>query len=327
MPKSKITPEIQNRILQLHREGHKYNSIASLVGLDWRTVKGVVARVAKIQEQEHWQAVTRQVDSQILQQHYKLLLAVAQELEREINRQPISRPPHQTAQTILDLTLSEAARRAAGQALLPAGLLVTREDFANARVARYGQRVFKGLQEHEPQLGKFIERWAHSCDAFASERQKLAERLEHAQILEGKQTLVARLLKQGLTESQAADIVSAILTEALEHQVQGMQLMEFQGEARGTDIIVITRVRKDPDQIHEVYSGKGADASTVRTVYENALSWVLQQPEVWDKLSNAYRDIAKWTEEVNKCLDTLVLRGRPAGRCNLCPSAEQVGTV
>lgn len=335
MPKSKITPEIQDLIVHLHRvEGRKYKDIARQVHLDWRTVKGAIERESKFQDQEHWHAVTRQVDAQLLHHHYRTVILLALELESTFSQDPIS--SSQDARTLLNRALMRAVdhateRRAVNRAkesrlldrateegpLLPRPLRNGSDGGASdARVARYGQRLFQALREHEPQLGKFMHWWMGSWDAFALDRQKLARGLEDAQKLKDE------LLKLGLPASQAATTTSGVLIEALEHKVKGMPLMEFQTETRGTDSIAIKRVRQeDPQQVREVYVGNAADA--VQTIYEKALCWALQQPAVWDKLNNANQDITKWALSINNCLDTLVLRGRPAGKCGLCPSAAQ----
>ena len=283
MPKSKITPEIQDLIVHLHRvEGRTYKDIARQVHLDWRTVKGAIERESKSQDQEHWHAVTRQVDAQLLHHHYRTVILLALELESTVSQDPI--PSSQDAQTFLNRALKRAVdhaieRRRFDRAteegpLLPMPLRNGSDGGASdARVARYGQRLFQALREHEPQLGKFMHWWMGSWDAFARDRQKLARGLED------EQKLMDKLLKLGLPASQAAATTSGVLIEALEHKVQGMPLMEFQTETRGTDSIAIKRVRQeDPQQVREVYVGNAADA--VQTIYQKALCWALQQPAV-----------------------------------------------
>ncbi len=72
-------------------------------------------------------------------------------------------------------------------------------------------------------------------------------------------------------------MIIAVLREALERRILGLDPMEFQVEAEGNDYLTVRRGRQSPPRVQEVYSGKPLNG--VHEAYEEALNVVLRQPE------------------------------------------------
>ena len=86
MPKRKVTKETIARIQTLKRSGKNHSEIARELGLDRRTVKAAAEGIGRVLDQEHWEAVSRQVDVSLLERHYSDLLRLAEAVQERINR-------------------------------------------------------------------------------------------------------------------------------------------------------------------------------------------------------------------------------------------------
>ena len=253
MPKVKVTPEIEQRIIQLHRANQTYKNIGRQLGLDWRTAKGVVNRVARVRDREHWEAVTRQVDAELLRQHYSVLMVVAQEVRAIVSLDPVERV-HEIAEIVLEQAQSRAVQRAIEHGMLP-GVSLETKAFGIARdirLADHGHLLLQSLEEHEPQLKTLAARWAHSWDSLVRERGRLTTMVKKS--LLNDEEAQGDLEKQGLSPLQAADTFNAVLTEALEYKLKGLKLMEFETPTEGPGQ-VIRRIRKDPYSVRGIYPG------------------------------------------------------------------------
>jgi len=315
MPTIKVTPEIEEKIIQLHRANQNYRNIGRQLGLDWRTVKGVVSRGAQIREQKHWEAVTHQVDTEFLRQHYRVLMLLAQEVWKVLSYDPIE-PGHAEAKVCLAIAQDRAVRWALDHDILPGMPQVKGTDGTTGDLsqAHLGYMLFQALQAHEPKLKTLIIRWTKSWDALLRLRERLESQVKES--LPGDE-----YLKIGLTPTQAAKNLESALTEALECKLKDLRLMEFETPSKETNVF-IGRLRKDPKIVRPIYIGR--DLEGAQAWYQKALGLALQQPEVWDRLGNAYQGVIRWAGEVKQVIDTLAIRGRPGGMCTYCPSAASL---
>jgi hypothetical protein len=349
MPRTKVTPEIEERIIQLRRAGQSYKRIGNQLDLDWRTVKGVVNQVAIVREQDHWEAVTRQVDADLLRQHYSALMLVAQELRTAVNLDPIERL-RQESQLVLGLAQSRAVHLARDHGMLPGIPSVSRvgSDSGSISLSDHGRLLYQSLGEHEPQLRARLTDWGHSWDVLIRQRESLRanvktsllasqteessesqelteatdedeESSESQEPTESTNKDEEKPKKQRLNPDQVEDVINAALTEALEHKLKRLRIMQFEAPAERAGE-VIRRIRQDPYEVRQIYTGTDLDPALA--LYENVLKLALQQPDVWDRLDYAYQDVMRWTDEINQLVATLGLRGRPSGTCTFCPSSR-----
>ena len=88
MPRRVIGDEVAAKALRLYRQGHSYRAIGAALGIDPRTAKNQVQRVAAEERAEHWKAVAQRVDVRYVEEHYQLMLSTSSGVLRAVKIHP-----------------------------------------------------------------------------------------------------------------------------------------------------------------------------------------------------------------------------------------------
>ena len=74
---AKITDEMIQEFLRLHRQGMSYRAMGRIQGVDPRTVKSRSDKASNEAEREHWESVSRRLDIKYLEEHNRILTRVS----------------------------------------------------------------------------------------------------------------------------------------------------------------------------------------------------------------------------------------------------------
>ena len=102
MSKRKIPDELVAEFIRLRQAGQSYRTIGETCNVDPRTVKSWVERASRQKGKEHWEMVSRQVDTKYLDEHYRLLIVIAAGLQNVVHTQSIDFTHRQDADELID---------------------------------------------------------------------------------------------------------------------------------------------------------------------------------------------------------------------------------
>ena len=285
MPRRVIRDELAAKAASLHRGGQSYRAIGAALGIDPRTAKGLADRVAAGNQQEHWELVERTVDVQYLGEHYQLLLYTGAGVLRAVETHP--KNAGSTVESEVWLTSQVGAALAqARDLLLGRGIATDPGLDGDVEVpSQVCQLLLEGLKEHEPILAAALDGpggWTKQWQRFQRSRQKLIEQARG-------------LLTQLNYEEEAASSMADLVVEIVGQRIMGgAQDSRDNGET----------------PLPDTHAG-------------DDYQWVLEQishPERRRDLRKSGADVSEAASRVESAVVELQLKGRPGGRCSLCPS-------
>ena len=285
MPRRVIRDELAAKAASLHRGGQSYRAIGAALGIDPRTAKGLADRVAASNQQDHWELVERTVDVQYLGEHYQLLLYTGAGVLRAVETHP--KNAGSTVESEVWLTSQVGAALAqARDLLLGRGIATDPGLDGDVEVpSQVCQLLLEGLKEHEPILAAALDGpggWTKQWQRFQRSRQKLIEQARG-------------LLTQLNYEEEAASSMADLVVEIVGQRIMGgAQDSRDNGET----------------PLPDTHAG-------------DDYQWVLEQishPERRRDLRKSGADVSEAASRVESAVVELQLKGRPGGRCSLCPS-------
>lgn len=289
--------------IDLRRKGQAYRAIARKFHVDPRTVKSWVQRAGEEKEKEHWEAVARQVDAKYLDEHYQLLVRIGASLLNAVNTEPVDVHRQLDAKALIDIYIQSALRGAA-DLLQGRGI-----DVESPQFTALSQNLFDGLMDHEPQLKAALGRWRTAWSDFQQACLKLAQQAGNLLKLKKVDPQVAKsLMLQAVQETLGA---------RFSDEPPRSSLVEDVGEEEAA------LVRYNQHSSREVYRGPKQGVQAVCNAYEEVLKQVSLEARM-ESLERAHCSLASCARKVERFVNRLVLKGRPGGRCHLCPhSATQ----
>ena len=312
MTRAKVTEELAAEWDQLHQKGQSFRSIARENSVDPRTVQAWVRRAGDAKRKEHWEAVSRQVDSRYLDEHFRLISRVAAALLDVVHADPIGgREPD--AEKLLRNRMSSVAREAVdilkGRGLnldpLPDGVVDAAVRVREETVARVSRKLVDALMGHEPGMKASIDGWKGCWGRYQKARQELAEACK------------GLFTQRGVPDGIADDLMWGLVREALGVELFGQEPGSCSVERRGEQRVVLVRRWSNTEQ--DLCDGSARDMETCRKAYDLVLEQV-RHPERIRTMLNAYRHLQDRVREVEDSVDRLVLTGVPQSQCTLCPN-------
>ncbi len=309
---AKITEEMTAEFIRLHRLGQSNRAIGQRFGVDPRTVKSRIQRAAQDIEKLHWEDVLRQVDARYLDEHYRVLVAVAIRLQQIVRSDPMFAPPGDDAEKLIKRMVTMEMEGVDGL-LADRGVDMEREVFTSFRDSigeparsRLVRKLIVSLQEHEPTLQIALENWESSWESFQKKRQSLGE--------QARGLLRIKHLDGELVDAVAHEVAESVLLFTLHGNAIGEFQVEEVGDGKARGYIANEFTRK------EVGEGPLKFLTAVSTVYDEILDQ-LSHVERVRPVEEAYNSLRNSIEGMEGLVDTLVLKGRPEGHCRLCPGA------
>ena len=298
MSKRKIPDELVADFIRMRQAGQSYRTIGETFNVDPRTVKSWVERASREKEREHWESVSRQVDTKYLDEHYRLLIMIAAGLQNAVHTQSIDNTDKQDADELIDNEIQRGLRQV--------------EDLLKERgidsTNRRGRRLLEALLEHEPQLKIALDQWKSHWNGFEEMRSDLVQQ-------------AGRLFKQKKVSPKVAEILGIALAR---EQIRIRLLGEEPYSSMIEDISSKKRarlIRHNQKISGEVYKGLKEDVEAARIAYESLLSQVSHEERI-RPVEDAYTSLMVSAQAVEDYTERLVLMGRPRGQCSLCPGSS-----
>ena len=312
---AKITDEMIQEFLRLHRQGMSYRAIGRIQGVDPRTVKSRVDRASDEAEREHWESVSRRLDIRYLEEHHRILTRVSMKLLDIVRTEPmfarcgddaeglINRLIYSLSESCADLLVSRGAvldtPSAASTLLLP-------DSMGRDPRERLGKRLWDSLTEHEPELKEGVDIWVTLWTGFQRQRVKLGR------------------VASGLLEKKKVDLqgVSPAVT-------QGLADAAIMQCVHGFDAASI-RLQETSESKYKVFLGDvplgeefemdSKGSSEILSAWQCFLGGQLRIEARSRPVVNAYEKLKEAVSKLEDMVDAIVLRGRPNGTCSLCPA-------
>ena len=285
MPRRTISDALAAKAASLHRGGQSYRAIGAALGIDPRTAKGLADRVAAGNQQHHWELVEQKVDVQYLGEHFQLLLYTGAGVLRAVETHP--KDAGSTVESEVWLTYQVGAALAQARDLL-LGRGIATDPGLEGEVevpSQVSQLLLEGLKEHEPTLAAALDGpggWTKQWQRFQRSRQKL---IEEARGL---------LAQVGYEEEEASSMAESVVR------------------------VLIQRGEVDAKHRRDI-----GETPLPDTPAADDYQWVLEQishPERLRDLRKSGADVTEVASRVESAVVELQLKGRPGGRCSLCPS-------
>lgn len=306
MGKSKMTQDTVAECVYLNRQGKSYRSIARRLGFDPRTVKAWIQKANEVAEGAHWEAVARQVDVKYLDHHYRMLVQVATAVLDALETDPITthhelpadRLLNQCVQSRLETSLVYISTRsldngpASGQPVLTSDTIV-----------RLGSRLLEALAEHEPQLGKAIEKWENAWSEFRKQQLELLQVATNLFKLDARDEDLAMTLKQ------------PVVQESLQTRLLGREPCSLSIEEHNDEQVFLLAGR--PGTMTRIHRGSKPECMAARDAYAKTLKQVSHEERI-KPVRAAYHDLKRCTSNTQELADQLILIGRPQGQCSIC---------
>ncbi len=313
---AKITAEMVADFIRLHRQGQSYRAIGERYKVDGRTVKARIDKAMKAKEEEHWEAVSRQVDAKYLDEHYRLLGHVALAVLNAVRTQPLFARARDKAEALLhrmiegglgEPALDLLAGRGVDLDTLPTTSMPDR--IGETPKMRLVERLLRGLMEHEATLSQAVEQWEECWDRF---QQRRAEFGQEAQGL----FVLGKTVGETVTTALGAAVADEVLRSTLlNHEIGALEV-----EEREDGRAAILLVRGSSREAEDVCSGLEAELRSTVDAYAQVLSQLRHEGRMGSVVA-AYKSLMKIVSQIEDLVDTLVLRGHPLGRCALCANS------
>ena len=307
----KIAETTVREFVSLHRQGVAYREIGRRFGVDWRTVKARIERAQTGEGRKRLDDVSREVYAGLLREHLTLLVQVAFGVLRVVQTQPLfarsDDDPDALLDRLLELYLGEAL-----QALRPRGVdldIPPRTSLPDVVGDPVKQRMVRGLmgalEDHEPDLRAAVDDWIKAWKEFQRQRREFGEQAEG--LTRDRLSGDARL---------ASSIGRGLAEGCLQADLLGQNMHPpVVEEDRGGRSSMVLQV-----DVRRVQLGVGPGEAL-----EEALSAVIQLvlPQIRHDqrlipVRESYAEVCAKMAVVQNLVDTIVLRGFPAGSCALC---------
>ena len=313
MPKRKVTEETVATIRQLRERGKKDSEIARELDLDRRTVTSAAQKVGKVVDYLHWEAVSQKVDSELLYQHQKdltqLAVGVQERTASDLAGLPVSHPSFDSRRSLhlVFERLSEEGwlgDRAAKSPPDEYQELSRQESLPPDRLYRLGDRLMECLDQHEPELTRVFEMWRAGYDLCQEARADLLRDAEAA-------------LGEGPAGSApTGEIATAVLREGCEHGFHQIATGRFITKEQEGNQIQLFRVIGRSEV--PVFRGDSQGVAEASERYRLVLDAALGSPEL-RAATDAFRELETARSSIDAITNGIMIRGRPNGRCELCP--------
>lgn len=311
MGRTKVTGELAANWVRRHQRGESFRSIGREHKVDPRTIQIWVQKLTQEKEKEHWEMVSRQVDSKYLDEHHRLLLRVAIALLNATHADPVVNHDSD-AEHLLANSMTSVSRQTV-EILKGRGINLDPEwgdamgstRLRDEAVTRLSWKLLDALMQHEPQLEKAVNQWKGCWAGFQQAHLKLAE-------------MVRNLFKQRqMPDNIAENLKWPTVGEALEGELPGgsscaSRLVLLDGERAKI-------VRYCPDFERPLCQGSREDMKAAKESYDKVLPQARHKERI-GPVVNAYNDLQRAVRRVEDLVDRLVLMGKPQGQCTLCPS-------
>lgn len=279
-----ISDDLVAQAASLRKAGLSFNAIGKKLGIDPRTAKSLTARATASDQRQHWESVEQRLDARYLEEHYQLLLYVCTGLLRAVETDILE------ASAKPEVVINNQVNRAlipAKQLLLQRGIVTEPGPLEDPLVpVQVIQRLLEGLMEHEPGLAEAIDGpagWSKRWCRFQHVRRDLTEQA------------------RGLLSQNSLDL--GLANEIAEWQVK--RVLQSVGKS---EPVICDSSCPETWEAHSDY------AEVLQQVSHPARVVVLKE---------AASDLADSIVRVQEAVRDLQLRGRPSGRCALCPSKGQ----
>jgi hypothetical protein len=297
MSKRKIPDELVAEFIRLRKGGQSYRTIGETCEVDPRTVKSWVERASRQKEKEHWEMVSRQVDTKYLDEHYRLLIIIAARLQNVVHTESIDFTHKQDADELIDNEIQLGLRQG-GDLLKERGIDPTN---------RLNRRLLEALIEHEPQLKRALDQWKYRWNGFEKVRLDLA------------QQAVSLLEQKKLSHKVAETLGIAVAREGIRIRLLGDEPYSSRFEDISNER---SRLIRHNQQISgEVYKGPKQEVEAAKNAYESVLQQISHEERI-RPVEDAYTSLMVSAQAVEDFIERLVLIGRPQSQCNLCPGSS-----
>jgi len=294
MSKRKIPNELVVEFIRLRQAGQSYRMIGEANKVDPRTVKSWIEKAGRDKEKEHWEMVSRQVDTKYLGEHYRLLIRIATGLLDAVRTNSMDLTQKQDADAVIDNSIQLGLQKA-DNLLKERGIDITN---------RLSRLLLEALIEHEPQLKIALDNWKYNWNGFEKMRLELAQQAK-------------RLFEQKKLSHKLAETLGiAVAREGMKTRLLGEEPYSSKVEDISTER---ARLIRNNQQIwQEIYRGLKHDVDTAKNAYEFVLSQISHEGRM-RPVENTYKSLMASARTVEDFVERLVLIGRPQGQCGLCP--------
>lgn len=310
MPKTKITEELANQWVHLRQKGHSFRSIARDYEVDPRTVQAWVQRDSEERGKQHWDAVSRQVDSKYLDEHYRLLLQTAVALLEAVCVDPVKVNEADPGR-LLAIYTGGVLRRTEEifklRGLNPDVRASPYAPFENMenRAARMSRKLFDALMEHEPQLEKAIDDWKENWARFQQAQAELASA--------AKSLLEQMKVPKGIVD----DVKSEVFREVMGVEFLGISKQRV-SRINPQDGGKAGLIRSSPGYERAVCVASPDEINAAYKAYDKVLTQLSHQERL-RPVVNTHRGLQESARTVEDMVERIVLIGKTQGRCSLCP--------
>ena len=234
---------------------------------------------------DHWEIVEQRVDTQYLEEHFQLLLYAGAGVLRAVETHPKDAGSTVESETWLTFQVTTALAQAGGL-LVARGLATGSGSESDVEVPPpIVQRLLEGLKEHEPTIAVALDGpggWTKNWMRFQRSRRKL--------INEARGLFTHQGYDEEIAKSMADSAVNIIGQRIMGDVLQG----KFAGRPPLPDA--------EASENYQIVLEQICHAERLRTL----------------KKSGA--DVAEAASRVADAVVELQIKGRPGGRCSLCPS-------
>lgn len=314
MARTNITDEMVAEFVRLNQRDQSYRSIGDQFGVDWRTVKARIQKAKEEGDQQHWEAVSRQVDCKFLEEHYAMLRQMALAILKPVTSQPLFNSQDQKAEDFFDAFANSVVRQSTspliksrGIDLSPAALTGLPDSLGDLPLERFPLMLRESLFEHEPGLRRLVEQWKECWDRFQRARKKLAGE-------------AIGLIKQ----SKHPDPELLESSPALAHEAMVRALLNMTGDypvvepgEAGKEAVQFRPGSPGDNSISIISDGEVSGMEAFEYVQQRILD-----DDRMALVSEPYQQLVEVVREIENYVARIMLKGRPEGRCaSLCPEA------
>ena len=279
-----ISDDLVAQSASLRKAGLSFRAIGMKLSIDARTAKSLIARAVALDQRQHWESVEQRLDARYLQEHYQMLLYVCTGLMRAVGTD--IREASAEPEAVINNQVDRALIPAK-ELLLQRGIVTEQGPLEDPSVPfQVIERLMEGLMEHEPGLAEAI----HGPAGWATQWR----RFQH--------------VREDLTKQARGLLSHKNLDVNLANKIAGWQ---------------VNRVMQSEGNSEAVFcDSSGLETSEAQSDYAEVLKQVSHPARVVVQ-QEAASDLANSIVRVEEAVRDLQLRGRPAGRCALCPSKSQ----